>query len=286
MNDITVIETPKRAILGEGPRWVARDNALFWVDIMAPALHRFDLASGAVRTWTFDEPIGWIIEREGREDFIAGFKSGFAQLSLNPFTIDPIGDPEPDRPHNRLNDAKTDGEGRIWAGSKDDRDEEESGALYRLDHDLCWSRVDDGYQVTNGPTFSANGKVMYHSDSGRRTVYAFDLADDGTINGRREWLRFEEEWGYPDGMTTDAEGGVWIAHWGGARLSRFFSDASLDRSIVFPANNITSCAFAGPRLDRLFVTSASLADDDNAYAGAIFEIDPGICGLPQRGFAG
>lgn len=286
MNDIRIIETPEKAILGEGPRWVARENALYWVDIMAPALHRLDLASGLVRSWGFDEPIGWIIEREGRGDFLVGLKSGFARLALDPFTLEPIGDPEPERPHNRLNDAKTDPAGRIWAGSKDDRDEEASGALYRLGRDLCWSRADDGYQVTNGPTFSVDGRVMYHTDSGRRTVYAFDLADDGTIAGKREWLRFEEEWGYPDGMTTDAEGGVWIAHWGGARLSRFFSDARLDRSIVFPAANITSCAFAGPKLDRLFVTSASLGDDEGGHAGALFEVDAGVCGVAARGFAG
>lgn len=286
MSDIRIIEAPKKAILGEGPRWVERENALYWVDIMAPALHRLDIASEAVRSWAFDEPIGWIIERERRDDFLIGLKSGFARLSLDPFILEPIGDPEPDRPHNRLNDAKTDTAGRIWAGSKDDRDEAASGALYRLDRDLRWSRVDDGYQVTNGPTFSLDGRIMYHSDSGRRTVYAFDLADDGTITGKREWLRFEEEWGYPDGMTTDAEGGIWIAHWGGARLSRFFPDARLDRSIGFPAANITSCAFAGPKLDRLFVTSASLADEESLHAGALFEVDAGVCGLPARGFAG
>jgi sugar lactone lactonase YvrE len=286
MNDIRIIETPQKAILGEGPRWVARDNALYWVDIMAPALHRLDLASDRVRSWAFYEPIGWIIEREGRDDFLVGLKSGFARLSLDPFLLEPIGDPEPDRPHNRLNDAKTDAAGRIWAGSKDDRDEEASGALYRLEGDLRWARVDDGYQVTNGPTFSADGKVLYHTDSGRRTVYAFDLDEDGTITGKREWLRFEEEWGYPDGMTTDAEGGIWIAHWGGARLSRFFPDARLDRSITFPAANITSCAFVGPKLDRLFVTSAALSDEQNPEAGSLFEVDVDVCGLPARGFAG
>lgn len=286
MNDIKIVEAPQNAILGEGPRWVSRQNALFWVDIMAPALHRLDLASGAVRSWAFEEPVGWIIEREGRDDFLVGLKSGFAKLSLDPFTIEAIGDPEPERPYNRLNDAKTDAAGRVWAGSKDDRDEDASGALYRLDGDLRWSRVDDGYLVTNGPAFSLDGRTLYHTDSGRRVVYAFDLADDGTVSGKREWLRFEEEWGYPDGMTTDAEGGIWIAHWGGARLSRFLPDARLDRSIAFPATNITSCAFAGEKLDRLFVTSASLDDAIGQHAGALFEVDVGVCGVPARGFAG
>lgn len=286
MNDFTIITTPGRAILGEGPRWVGRENALYWVDIFGPALHRFDLASAGVTSWAFDEPIGWVIERDGRDDFIAGFKSGFARLSLDPFSIEPIGDPEPDRPHNRLNDAKTDAAGRIWAGSKDDRDEEALGALYRLDPDLRWSRADDNYLVTNGPTFSPDGATMYHTDSGRRTVYAFDLADDGSIAGKREWLRFDDDWGYPDGMTTDAEGGIWIAHWAGARISRFLPDGQLDRSIALPANNVTSCAFAGEKLDRLFVTSASQGDEQGAHAGALFEVDPGVRGLPARGFAG
>ncbi len=286
MPDYRIIRREGRDVLGEGPYWSSSRGCLFWVDIMAPALRRIDLAGDTVTSWAMPERIGWAIEREGRDDFIIGLKSGFAELSLEPFAIRPIGDPEPDLPDNRLNDAKVDAHGRIWAGSKDDRDEQASGRLHRLDPDLRWSTHDDGYQVTNGPAFSPDGRTLYHTDSGARTVYAFDLSADGTLSDKRVFLRFEEDWGYPDGMTTDSEGGLWIAHWGGARISRFRPDASLDRSIMLPANNITSIAFAGDALDRMFVTSAAIGAEDEDHAGALFEVFAGATGLPSRRFAG
>jgi sugar lactone lactonase YvrE len=286
MAEYWIVARENRDILGEGPLWAPSRDCLFWVDIMAPALRRYNLESGAVDSWDMPERIGWAIEREGRDDLIVGLKSGFATLSLDTGNIRPIGDPEPDRPHNRLNDAKVDGHGRIWAGSKDDRDETAAGALYRLDPDLTWSRHDDGYQVTNGPTFDPDGRILYHTDSGARTVYAFDLAEDGVLSNKRVFLRFEEEWGYPDGMTTDREGGLWIAHWGGGRISRFRPDGTLDRHIALPAINITSIAFAGDRLDRMFVTSAALDSPGGEHDGALFEVFTGAAGLPSRPFAG
>ncbi|HLZ79296.1 MAG TPA: SMP-30/gluconolactonase/LRE family protein [Sphingomonas sp.] len=286
MPDYRIIARESRDTLGEGPCWSPARGCLFWVDIMAPALHRMDLASGAVTSWAMPERIGWAIEREGRDDFIIGLKSGFAELSLEPFAIRPIGTPEPDLPDNRLNDAKVDACGRIWAGSKDDRDEQASGRLHRLDPDLRWSTHDEGYQVTNGPTFSPDGETLYHTDSGARTVYAFDFSPDGALSHKRVFLRFEEDMGYPDGMTTDSEGGIWIAHWGGARISRFRADASFDRSIMLPATNITSIAFAGDALDRMFVTSAAMGTENEEHAGALFEVFAGATGLPSRRFAG
>ncbi|MBU3077357.1 SMP-30/gluconolactonase/LRE family protein [Sphingomonas quercus] len=286
MTDYRIIEAAGRSILGEGPLWSPSTNALFWVDIMAPALSRLSLADGAVARWAMPERIGWIIERAGRDDFMIGLKSGFATLSLDPFAITAIGAPEPDRPHNRLNDAKADAAGRIWAGSKDDRDAEASGALYRLDPDLRWSRHDDGYQVANGPAFSPDGRILYHTDSGARTIYAFAMGADGNLAEKRVFLRFAEDWGYPDGMTTDAEGGLWVAHWGGGRISRFGPDATLDRSIALPATNITSITFAGDGLERMFVTSAALDTGRGPADGALFELSPGARGLPTNRFAG
>lgn len=285
MIKIRTISRGDKDILGEGPVWSAGWNALFWVDIFGQKIHRLDLASDAVVSWSVPERIGWIIERQNGDGFIAGFKSGFAFLRFDPLNIESICNPELDRPLNRLNDAKADNEGRIWAGSKDDRDEEASGALYRLDPDLRWSRVDDGYSVTNGPTFSPDYQTLYHTDTLARVVYAFDLAKGGSLSNRRIWLRFPEEWGYPDGMATDSEGGVWIAHWGGARISRFHTDGSLDDSIPMPAKNITSIAFGGENLCRMFVTSASL-DCVEGLAGALFEVEVGIKGLPPNAFSG
>jgi sugar lactone lactonase YvrE len=213
-------------------------------------------------------------------------QSGFAELELKPLRIRHIADPEPDYPGNRMNDAKVDPFGRIWAGTMDADMKKETGALYRLDTDLTISRQDRGYMVTNGPAFGAQGECLYHTDSPRRTVYRFDLSPDGAISAKRIFIEFPRGWGVPDGMTVDVDGGLWIAHWGGGRISRFTPNGELDRSIALPASQITSCAFAGEALDRLFVTSAALDRDDEEMAGMLFEVDPGVRGIAPNRFAG
>lgn len=285
MTDFRIVERAGHDRLGEGPTWIAASGQLFWVDIVSHRLWSLTLESGTIRHWDFGEPIGWVVERAGRTDMLAGLKSGICSVSLDPFAVLPLVDPEPDRPHNRLNDAKVDAQGRLWLGSKDDRDLDASGALYRYDPAGTPVRVDDGYRVTNGPTFSPDGRHLYHTDSGLGCVYRFDVDAGGHLSDRQPWLQFPTGWGFPDGMTTDAEGHVWIAHWGGGRISRFDPEARLVRSIALPATNITSCAFAGPALDRLFVTSAALDTDGAPAQGALFEIDPGVTGLPATPFA-
>jgi len=285
-NPVRVISRDTRDILGEGPLWSPIRQTLLWVDIFAPAIRRLNLASGAVQSWEAPERIGWVVEREARDDLLVGLKSGFASLCLEPFGIERIGDPEPDRPDNRLNDAKVDASGRLWAGTMSDKGGEKTGALYRLDPDLRWSRHDEGYEITNGPTFSPDGRTIYHTDTAARTVFAFDLDPAGNLSNKRVFLRFDIAWGYPDGMTTDAQGGIWIAHWGGARISRFLPDGRLDRVIPLPTSNITSMVFAGDGLDRMFVTSASLGCESETHAGALFEVDAGVVGLPTRRFKG
>lgn len=286
MTPVKQIETPVRDILGEGPMWSARQSALFWVDIFGEALNRLDIESGEVTRWAIGERIGWIVERRGEPGYLVGLKSGFASLSLEPFELRRIGNPEPERPQNRLNDAKVDKAGRLWAGSKDDSDQEASGALYRLDPDLTWHRCDDGYLVTNGPAFGSDGRTCYHCDSGRRLVYAFDVSEDGELSNRRVFIRFENDWGYPDGLTMDARGGLWVAHWDGSRISRFTSSGTLDRSIALPTARVTSMTFGGSDLSRLFVTTASFGLDGDSKAGSLFEVFTGECGLPATPFGG
>lgn len=265
--------------LGEGPMWNGPAGRVYWVDIVGQALNAFDLVTLEARRWSMPEPIGWVVERRDRTDFLAGFKSGIVELSLDPVTIIPILAPEPDRARNRLNDAKVDHAGRLWFGSKDDADLELLGALYSLDVDRRLTRHDDGLAVANGPTFSPDGRYLYHTDSGRREVYRFTMDPAGGLGPRELLITFEAEWGYPDGMTTDDEGCLWIAHWGGGRISRFDPDGRRIHSVDLPARNITSCTFAGDALDRLFVTSAAIDSPGRREDGALFEIDPGVKGL-------
>jgi sugar lactone lactonase YvrE len=273
--------------LGEGLLWSARDNAIYWVDILAPALHRYSLTTTQVTTWQMPEKIGWVIERRDHPGFIAGLQSGFHTLTLDPVVCASIVDPEPHLPGNRMNDAAVDKFGRIWAGTMDCAIAEVTGSLYCFDTTHTVSKRDSDYLITNGPAFGAEHECMYHTDTGRSVVYRFDLSADGTISGKREFLKFPEEWGTPDGMTVDAQGGLWIAHWGGSRVSRFNPDATLDRCVALPASQITNCVFGGENLDRLFVTSAAEGKADEPLAGAVFEVDPqGVRGIAPNLFAG
>ena len=271
-------------LLGEGPLWSARDNAVYWVDILAPAVHRYSFAGGAIDSWPMPAKTGWIIERRKRPGFIAGTQIGFAELTLDPFECRVVTDPEPDRPDNRMNDGKADRLGRIWAGTMDCDIRAATGSLYRLDTDFAVTRQDTCYRVPNGPAFGHG--CLYHSDTARGVVYRFDMSNAGEIMNKSEFIRFPKEWGLPDGMTVDGEGGLWIAHWGGGRISRFTPDGKLDRGIELPASQITSCTFAGRDVDRLFVTSAAEGCADEPHAGKLFEVDPGVRGVMPHLFGG
>ncbi|MDI1294773.1 MAG: SMP-30/gluconolactonase/LRE family protein [bacterium] len=274
-----------RDTLGEGTLWSAREEAVYWVDILAPALNRLSLKDGMVDRWAMPEPLGWVAERV-RGGLIGGFQSGFAEIMLDPLTIAPFHDPEPHLPGSRMNDGKADAQGRIWCGTMDMAEEQDVGALYRLDPDRTVQRMDGGYRVPNGPAFSACGQWLYHSDTAKRVIYRFRRADDGTIADRQPLIHFAEADGYPDGMTVDADGGLWVAHWGGGRISRFTPEGALDRSIALPASQVTNISFAGPDLDRMFVSSAAIGLPESADDGAFYEIFPGVRGLPTNLFTG
>jgi sugar lactone lactonase YvrE len=266
--------------------WVAREHAVYWVDIKGKALHRLALANGVHTRWSVPEMLGWVVERRDHAGFIAGLASGFARLYLDPVRVEPICAPEQHLPDSRMNDAAVDRTGSIWAGTMDDRERAPTGCLYRLDAAGRCTRQDSGYVVSNGPTFSPEHDVLYHTDTTRRVIYRFALGADGTLGKRETFVVFPEEWGWPDGMATDVEGGIWVAHWGGGRLSRFLPDGRLDRVIDMPVAQVTSCCFGGPTLERMFVTTASIGRDDEPLAGCLFEAEPGVSGAPTYAYAG
>lgn len=274
------------AVLGEGPLWVTHEQAVYWVDIKGKALHRLVLATAEHTRWSMPEMLGWVVERRDRAGFIAGFKSGFARLFLDPLRVEPICTPQEHGPDSRLNDAAVDRTGSLWAGTMDDREQAPTGGLYRLDPTGRCTRQDSGYVVSNGPTFSPGHDILYHTDTTRRVIYRFALGQDGTLGKREPFVVFPEQWGWPDGMATDEEGGVWVAHWGGGRLSRFLPDGRLDRVIAMPVAQVTSCCFGGPTLERLFVTTASIGRDDEPLAGCLFEVEPGVRGARTYAYGG
>ncbi len=283
-------EWQESAILGEGPLWVVAENALYWLDIIAKKVYRYGVRDRSRASWTFDEQITSLGERR-QGGFVASIRDGFAFVDFDAGRVESIVLPEKGLVGNRFNDGKVGPQGRFWAGSMDEGEKQASGVLYRLDADLGLHAMDDGYVITNGPAFSPDGTTLYHTETAGRTIYAFDLSPSGVITDKRVLCSFEADEGCPDGMAVDCEGCLWIGHFGGHRLSRRSPDGELLEVVPMPVPNVTSCAFGGPRLETLFVTTARLfldEDDLAAYplAGSLLSFQPGVAGLPAPRFEG
>ena len=277
------------AVLGEGPVWVERGAVLYWLDIKGRKIFRLGF-HGHWDEWVTARRVGSLVPRRDGA-FIAGTEDGIATTGEGNWHLHIVSNPEADLPTNRFNDGKVDRQGRFWAGTMDDSENEATGTLYRVEPDFSVLSVDTGYKVTNGPAFSADGSIMYHNDSARQVTYAFDLDDDGNATNRRTFLQFGDGDGYPDGMTVDAEGCLWIAFWDGWCVRRFSPGGERLETIRMPVSRPTSCTFGGVDLDELYVTSASIGLDDQALgmqpnAGGLFMVSPGVRGLADVPFAG
>ena len=278
-------------LLGESPVWSVQEEALFWVDIQAPAILRLDPSSGATRTWTMAEPVGSIALR-ARGGLLAAMKSGFHFFDPATGTLRPISDPERHLPENRFNDGRCDRFGRFWAGTMSETSREPMGSLYCLEPDLTVRLVKSGIIIPNSLAWSPDDRVMYFADSSRRRIWAYDFdLDEGEISNQRVFVDASDHPGVPDGSTVDADGCLWNAEHGGSRVCRYTPAGRLDRVIELPVTQPTCCVFGGPRLETLFITSARENLDAaqlaaEPLAGAVFAIDLDLSGLPEPGFAG
>ena len=283
MEWVRTIVGDRRDQLGEGPLWSARDDALYWTDILSGRLNRYSLADESVESWDLGGHLGWVIERE-QGGFVAGLDRRIVALDLDGPRIETIAE-LPEDPGNRVNDAKADRHGRIWAGTMPVSCDRPSGALYQLDTEGKAARVDAPYTIANGPAIAPDADFLLHTDTALRTIFRFTIRDDGSLGERVPFIAFEQGWGNPDGMTFDADGYLWVACWGAGRVMRFTPEGCRERSIALPASQITSCTFAGPSLDRMFVTSAAVGLDE-PLGGALFEVDPGCRGRSTHRYRG
>jgi len=241
--------------LGEGPLWVPQEQCIYWVDIINKTLHRIHLDGSGHRQWIFDSEISSIHQRS-KGGFIATFREGFAFVDLPSGNVTPIVSPEASFDGNRYNDAKTDDRGNLWAGTMDDGEHFKSGALYKLHPNLSWQSLDEGYCITNGPAFSQCGRYVYHTDTAKRVIYRLNVNDDDTILSKEIFITLPEKDGFPDGMTVDERGDLWVCHFSGAKVSKFSAQGQCLEQYHMPVSNITSCTFVGDNLNKIVFTTA------------------------------
>lgn len=276
-----------QAELGEGPLWHPVEQVLYFLDITQGRQHRFDPASGQHDVTDLGVVTGSMGVRQAG-GWILATKQGLLLRDLAG-QITSLGDPDAtEHEEVRFNDGKTDPTGRFWAGKMGNGF---TNSLYRVDPDRSIHRMENGIGTSNGLGWSPDLSTFYYTDSSAKTIYAYDYdAQTGSIRNRRDFAVVTEG-GTPDGLAVDAEGCIWSARWGGWRLVRYAPDGRILAEIEMPVELVTSCAFGGPDLDELYVTSAYVSvpaekRDLQPLAGDVFRIRAGVKGMPEPLFKG
>jgi D-xylonolactonase len=267
------------SILGEGPLWDAARGCLWWVDIEGRMLHRHDPETGQNST----QPT------PGRPGFVALHASGQLVLGIEQAIV--LFDPGADRGISlaevvkdgiRINDGSCDHAGRLWFGTMDDKVAVPSGALYRLGPAGPEAAIIDVI-ASNGPAFSTDRRWLFHCDTLGRQILRYPLLPEGLLGPGSVFQTFAPEEGLPDGMACDTDGGLWVGLWGGSSVVRLDRNGAISARVAVPAVQVTACAFGGPGLDVLFITTAAmgLTTDELAAApdsGGLFMCHPGYLG--------
>lgn len=281
-----------KATLGEGPIWSTRERCLYWVDIEAGRLHTFEPHVNVDRVSELGEMIGTVVPRRSGGVMLA-MHHGFAAYDPRTATLTRWSDPEAHLPRNRFNDGKCDPAGRFWAGTLSLDRQPNAASLYCLETDGRVRTVLHGVTNSNGIAWSLDGTTLYYIDTPtlRVTQFDYDLLS-GQIANPRTAITFPAGEGKPDGMTIDADGMLWIALWGGGCVGRWnpHTGECLTR-IDVAARQVTACAFGGPDLTDLYITTArtGLPEADLArqpLAGGLFRARPGVAGVAAFEFAG
>ncbi len=280
-----------RNVLGESVVWHPAEQALYWVDVRAPALYRLE-RDHSVTTMPLPALAGCVAPRRAGGIAIA-LQDGFCTLDTATGALTRLVDPEPDKPDNRINDGRCDRAGRFWAGSMHVTVREPLGAVYRLDADHTVRRMRERITVPNSICFAPDDRTMYLADTYANLIFACDFSlDDGAIANERVLVDTASHGGHPDGSCVDADGCIWNAEYRGGRLVRYTPDGRIDRTIALPVSQPTCCCFGGPGLDTLYVTSSRQRMTPEALAkeplaGGVFAVRPGGArGLPEAAYAG
>lgn len=281
-----------KAVLGEGPCWDSKSGVLYWVDIEGKKVHVFNPETGDDREIDVGQMVGAIVPRES-DGVVVALEKGFHFLNPDTGELEQICDPEPDKESNRFNDGKCDPAGRFWAGTMDKNGQEKQGSLYCLEPSLSFKKKLEGLGISNGLAWSPDSRFLYFIDTptGKVVRYNYEL-DSGEISQPAEVVAIPDGDGHPDGMTIDAEGFLWIAHWGGGKVSRWNPETGEKvREIKVPAVNVTSCTFGGADFTELYITTArnGMSEEELEQfpqAGGVFKAVLGVKGMPAHEFKG
>jgi sugar lactone lactonase YvrE len=281
--------TTDQDVLGEGVRWDARRDELLRVDIMRGRVYRDRVAGDGslvpVRTYDVGGLVGAIAPIDGDDGWLLARDRGFAHLAPDG-SVRPLADVAPDGV--RMNDASADPQGRFWAGTM--ANNPGGAALYRLDRSGRVETMLDGLTISNGLGWSPDGRTLYHADSGPRVLRAFDFdGEHGAISNARVLVEMDEGDGAPDGLTVAANGDLWIAIWGAGQVHRYSPDGVLLEILDVPTAESTCCAFGGPGLTGLYVTTATEHWTDERRraepeAGLVYRFDTTATGRPAEPF--
>ncbi len=280
-----------KASLGECPVWSVDEQALYWVDINAPSLNRFDPARGTNSAWPMPQAIGCFAFRAGG-GFVAALRDGIWFVDRQGGLERKIAAAPYDPAHHRFNDGRADAQGRFWVGSMNEQRDANSARLYRLSSNLELAPVLDDMMISNGLAWSPDGRTMYHADTPARTVRAYDFdSATGTPANGRVFAHFDGETDRPDGAAIDSEGCYWCAFYRGAKVVRLSPQGRLLAEYAIPAMCPTMCAFGGGDLRTLYVTTARQMREADELArlpesGGIFAMRVDVAGLPEPKFAG
>lgn len=296
MKNTLEIVTDVKSILGEGPCWDEQDQLFYWIDILGNKIHKYNPGTGKTDSIDVHQNIGCIALKE-KGGMIAALQNGFFFIDFDTEIQEFIIDPEMHLPGNRFNDGKCDCKDRFWAGTmsvaeNDGKGESEpAGALYCLNTDLSVRKVMTNITISNGLSWSIDNRALYFIDSPTRKIMAFDFdVGTGEIENGQVAVVIPEGEGIPDGMTIDEEGMIWVAHWGGCKVSRWNPHTGNRlQEIRMPVRNVTSCVFGGEKLDELYITTSSMGidwdkDSSQPDAGKVFKVKPGVKGLPMFRF--
>ena len=283
--------TTEQTLLGEGARWDARRDELLRVDIVAGRVFRDRVSADGslelVRSYDVPGTVGAIVPIDGDDGWLLAAGRGFAHL-LPDGAIRVLAEVVAD--DSRMNDGASDPQGRFWAGSLAHDHHDGAGALWRFERDGTVTRMLDGLTIPNGIGWSLDRRTMYFIDSGPRLIRAFDFDDDvGEISNERVLVAVDASVGAPDGLTVDAAGDLWVAVYDGGRVQRYAPDGTLREEYLVPAAQTTSCAFGGPGLHRLYVTTATEDWSDaerlaEPTAGVVYHLDTSATGRPADPF--